>query len=367
MIILATITAAAWIWGRAIGLSKRLSSNSWKLVTAVSVTILVLSLWGLEHSSTKRQERDYRGSIVVDNSTASSEVSLVRGRANEIVTDSDLSGSCAQPYVWYAIGLSTFSQPRTLTNTPGAFSLSSPSNSQSFSSSTTALSWGQSASVNSYDLYFGTSFNPSFTVAPAIAVYNRGSSRSANQSFGLTISGSNSVQGTKVFVSSDMEQSQLTVTVPLSNAAPFNVIVMNPNGLVTRYNHLGTSVLGKTDSLVHLHYEIERRGFAPTGYTSLDGFFRSYLPPVQVLPVKAERYDNSLIFWASLLGMIVSPISTIISLVLLWISTHRRKAEALLMRLEVEKRRLEIEQLRLELENMRQQTTRPPALLIVPG
>ena len=49
-------------------------------------------------------------------------------------------------------------------NAPGAFSLSLPSNGQSFGSSTTSvtLSWGQSANANSYDVYFGTTSNPPF-------------------------------------------------------------------------------------------------------------------------------------------------------------------------------------------------------------
>jgi len=46
-------------------------------------------------------------------------------------------------------------------NSPGAFSLSFPSNGQSLSSTTSVnLTWGNSTNANSYDVYFGTSVNP---------------------------------------------------------------------------------------------------------------------------------------------------------------------------------------------------------------
>jgi hypothetical protein len=48
-------------------------------------------------------------------------------------------------------------------NAPGAFSLTSPSNGQSVSqTSSVTLSWGTSPNANSYDVYFGTSSNPPF-------------------------------------------------------------------------------------------------------------------------------------------------------------------------------------------------------------
>ena len=49
-------------------------------------------------------------------------------------------------------------------NAPGGFSLSSPGDGQSFNPTTTSvtLSWGASANADTYDVYFGTSSNPSF-------------------------------------------------------------------------------------------------------------------------------------------------------------------------------------------------------------
>ena len=52
---------------------------------------------------------------------------------------------------------------QTTCNPPGNFSLSSPTDGQSFNSTTTSvtLSWGASANANTYDVYFGTNSNPS--------------------------------------------------------------------------------------------------------------------------------------------------------------------------------------------------------------
>jgi len=51
----------------------------------------------------------------------------------------------------------------TTCNAPGSFSLISPTDGQSLSSTTsTMLSWGASANADSYDVYFGTSSNPPF-------------------------------------------------------------------------------------------------------------------------------------------------------------------------------------------------------------
>jgi hypothetical protein len=80
--------------------------------------------------------------------------------------------------------------------------------------------------------------------------------------------------------------------------------------------------------------------------------------PVNLVQVSApERHDfqHSILFWLSVIGMVVSPISTIATLLFTWITLHRRRAEELLMRLEMEKHRLRIEQLRLELERARRE------------
>lgn len=330
---------------------------------------------GLEHSSTKRQEHGDRRSIVLDNSTASSEVWLGRGGASEIVTEIDLSGFFAQPYLWRTNGGSALSQPWTSTNMPGAFSLNSPGNGQSFSSSTTSVgfSWTQSANANSYDVYFGTSSNPSFTVAPTVASYYWSTKQTANQPFNGAITGSNFASGTKVFFSiSDMQHSEqslaLNARVLIGNGDPFQLTVVNPSGFFTQYNHLGSDFVAGPNSPVHLHYQFATNGSAAVDYRSVERFFRSASPPIQVVWTEPDNYEKSLIFWVSVFGMIVSPISTIITLILTWISLHRRRAESILLRLEVEKQKLEIEKLRIEVERMRLESPiQTGSLLIIPG
>jgi hypothetical protein len=88
----------------------------------------------------------------------------------------------------------------------------------------------------------------------------------------------------------------------------------------------------------------------------LTRFFRD-ASPVVVHVEAPERNDfaKGLLFWASLFGMIASPILGIAANIFAWISLHRKRAEAILMRLEIEKKNLEIEQLRLELDQARRE------------
>ena len=66
-------------------------------------------------------------------------------------------------------------------NAPGAFSLSSPSNGQSLSSTASVtLSWGTASNADSYDVYFGTSSNPPFIANQT------GTSRQVNVTAGQT-------------------------------------------------------------------------------------------------------------------------------------------------------------------------------------
>jgi hypothetical protein len=76
---------------------------------------------------------------------------------------------------------------------------------------------------------------------------------------------------------------------------------------------------------------------------------------VQVSAPERTDFKHTILFWLSLIGMVVSPISTVVTLLFAWITLHRKRAEELLMRLELEKRRLEIEQLRLDLERARRE------------
>lgn len=80
-------------------------------------------------------------------------------------------------------------------------------------------------------------------------------------------------------------------------------------------------------------------------------------PPatVKVSAPESNDFKQNLLFWVSLFGLIVAPITGIVTAILAWISLHRRRAEALLMRLELERQRLEIEKLRFELERARKE------------
>lgn len=94
--------------------------------------------------------------------------------ANQTGTSRPVSVTPGQTYWWKVVakvncgsatstaGVWSFSVQQTC-NTPGAFSLSAPSNGQGLSSTTSVnLSWGGSANADSYDVYFGTSSNPPF-------------------------------------------------------------------------------------------------------------------------------------------------------------------------------------------------------------
>lgn len=100
-------------------------------------------------------------------------------------------------------------------------------------------------------------------------------------------------------------------------------------------------------------YALRRQTFDPL---DLGRHFRREMTNfVQVSAPERTDFKHTILFWLSLIGMIVSPISTVITLGFTWITLHRRRAEELLMRLEMEKYRLEIEQLRLDLERARRE------------
>jgi len=95
--------------------------------------------------------------------------------ANQTGLSRSVTVSPGQNYFWKVVARVNCSSSLTFTagiwsfsvqqncNAPGSFSLSSPSNGQSLGPTTsTTLAWGASANANSYDVYFGTSSNPSF-------------------------------------------------------------------------------------------------------------------------------------------------------------------------------------------------------------
>jgi hypothetical protein len=95
--------------------------------------------------------------------------------------------------------------------------------------------------------------------------------------------------------------------------------------------------------------------------------------PVRAAPVAAPElsgFQKKLMFWAGLLGMLVSSLTSIVTTTLAWIAFHRKRAEALLLTLELEKRRLEIKHLRLELEQAKEEHDRAkavPSKIVIPN
>lgn len=89
-------------------------------------------------------------------------------------------------------------------------------------------------------------------------------------------------------------------------------------------------------------------------------------PSVSVLLSRAEGgdYKKALMFWASLLGLIVSPITAASTAVVAWIGVHRGRADAPLKELQVEKMRLGMEKLRVELERARLEAERQRPLVV---
>lgn len=86
---------------------------------------------------------------------------------------------------------------------------------------------------------------------------------------------------------------------------------------------------------------------------------------LKLSPSEDGDYKKTLLFWVSLFGLIVSPVSAISTAVVAWISLHRGRADELLKQVQIEKMRLEIEQLRSELTQTRPETEPPPARIVI--
>jgi hypothetical protein len=95
----------------------------------------------------------------------------------------------------------------------------------------------------------------------------------------------------------------------------------------------------------HLHLQ-----FRPSDLPDL----RKILPreePVVIQLTSSEfsNTKNDLMFWASLLGLIVTPLTLLSTAVVQWISLRRARAEAILLRAQdSQRRRAELEKLKLE-------------------
>jgi hypothetical protein len=86
---------------------------------------------------------------------------------------------------------------------------------------------------------------------------------------------------------------------------------------------------------------------------------------VQLSQPEGGNYRRALLFWVSLFGLIVSPVSAASTAVVAWVSVHRGRADALLKELQIEKMRLEMEKLRVELEQARREAERHGSPIII--
>lgn len=98
---------------------------------------------------------------------------------------------------------------------------------------------------------------------------------------------------------------------------------------------------------------------------------RKFVGPARSVTVQLSQLDDegdykkTLLFWVSLFGLIVSPISTASTIVVAWISVHRGRADELLKDVQIEKMRLEVQQLRLELERARLEAERHQSRIVI--
>jgi hypothetical protein len=86
---------------------------------------------------------------------------------------------------------------------------------------------------------------------------------------------------------------------------------------------------------------------------------------VQLSQPEGGDYRRALLFWVSLFGLVVSPISAASTAVVAWVSIHRGRADALLKELQIEKMRLEMEKLRVELEQARLEVERHRSPILI--
>lgn len=118
-------------------------------------------------------------------------------------------------------------------------------------------------------------------------------------------------------------------------------------------NGAGIQVHGSRDRAFNFSFSTERAQAASLTH-NLPGFRKFFeRTPTridQVTPPEHGDPKKDLLFWIALFGMIVSPITSIATAVLTWIALHRKRAEEILLRLELDKRRLEIRHLQLELK-----------------
>jgi len=150
----------------------------------------------------------------------------------------------------------------------------------------------------------------------------------------------------------------ISITVPPSVEAMQKSKLRKPLELITLQS--GSAPKANTNSSVRIHGSRDRSfNFSLAPRPQLPDFDRylKRLPTIapQIAPPKPSDFKADLLFWLSLFGIIISPITSVATITFAWISLHRKRAEAILMSLEIQKRELEIEQLRIELERARRE------------
>lgn len=158
----------------------------------------------------------------------------------------------------------------------------------------------------------------------------------------------------------------------VKTSSPLNLINFQQGATPDTHSGASVQVHGSRDRAFNFSLSTEfssgraQAGSLNLALPSFRRFFES--TPIRIEQVTSPEHSGfkkDLLFWVTIFGMVVSPISTVATILLTWISLHRRRAEELLMRLELEKRKLEIEQLRLELEMARLEADNQKSRLIV--
>lgn len=94
-----------------------------------------------------------------------------------------------------------------------------------------------------------------------------------------------------------------------------------------------------------------------SGALDLPGAWRAFwrVPTIifQVAPEGGTSPGKGLLYWLQVFGIFSAALTAFTGQVMMWIALHRKRSEALLLRLDIEKRKLEIEQLKVALEQAR--------------
>ncbi len=309
--------ASVSIWRRAIGISSRLSPASWKLLTCCSLAWLIFSYWEMKPSTSELQPHS----------------------SLRVWRDSSASQSIGDQFLDYNLTL-TRTEAQLLAN------VIDPEGDKLLYTYTTTGGHitGEGANV-SWDL---AGIQPSAHMDLRSALY-----------FSRAIAPVS-------YLAHDLPPNHFGAYV-LSFSPSENFVEFYYAGHGAYPNWLQTNLSGS----VYLEANAEETSYI----FRRDQLSRFGMPVREMLsvsprlsPPESRDFKKDILFWVSLFGLIVSPITSITTLILTWISLHRRRAEEILMRLELQKRQLEIEQLRIELERARLEVEKQrTGLIIIPG